>query len=226
MTAGLKLVIFDVDGTLVDSQGVIVASMTAAFDAIGQVAPDRRRILSIVGLSLDRAMAALAPDRDAGDHRRMAEAYRDQFAARRHRQGDGDMPLYPGAREVLEDLVRRPEILVGVATGKSRRGLEAVIEAHDLAGIFITRQVADDHPSKPHPSMILTAMAETGVGRADTVMIGDTSYDMDMAAAAGVPALGVSWGYQPPAALNGAHAVLDRFADLPGQLETIWKDRT
>jgi len=194
MTSGLKLVLFDVDGTLVDSQSAIVASAEAAFAALGLDPPDRRTILSIVGLSLDRAMAVLAPDRDGGDHRRMAEAYRDHFADRRSVGGDADMPLYPGAREILTDLISRPDILVGVATGKSRRGLDAVIEAHDLTGVFVTRQVADDHPSKPHPSMILTAMAETGVDRADTVMIGDTTYDMDMAAAAGVPALGVAWG--------------------------------
>lgn len=218
-----KLVLFDVDGTLVDSQAAIVSSMLAAFAAVGQTAPERRTLLSVVGLSLDRAMAALAPELGAPDHKRMADAYRDQFTTRRQDEGAASMPLYPGATEVLRDLSRRSGFLLGVATGKSRRGLDSLIAAHDLDAFFVTRQVADDHPSKPHPSMILAAMAETGTAHADTVMIGDTRFDIDMAAAAGVPAIGVSWGYHPPDALGGARCVLDRFADLPAQLDRIWE---
>ena len=221
----LKLVLFDVDGTLADSQGAIVASATAAFEAVGQPVPERQVILSIVGLSLERAMATLTPELDAAVHTQMADAYRSHYADQRQLHGAEGMPLYPGAVEMLEHLASRPEVLLGVATGKSRRGLDALIEAHDLARFFVTRQVADDHPSKPHPSMILTAMAETGVEPADTVMIGDTQFDIEMAVAAGVPALGVSWGYHPVEALHQSHAVLNSFDELPGRLSMIWGER-
>ena len=224
MSDDLKLVIFDVDGTLVDSQAAIVAAMTAAFEAVGVVPPERSVMLSIVGLSLDRAMPVLAPELDADLHVTMIEAYKAAYHANRLTLGAASMPLYPGAREALDALVQIPEVLLGVATGKSRRGLDAMIEAHGLEKYFVTRQVADDHPSKPHPSMILTAMAETGVDRDRTVMIGDTEFDMAMAAAAGFAGLGVSWGYHPVHMLAPARAVLGRFDELPGQLDSIWTE--
>jgi phosphoglycolate phosphatase len=110
-----------------------------------------------------------------------------------------------------------------VATGKSQRGLDALIASHGLEGLFLTRQVADHHSSKPHPSMLLAALRETGVDAADAVMVGDTSYDMDMAQAAGIRSIGVSWGYHEPAALTAAHCVIDRFDELPARLEEIWR---
>lgn len=220
----LKLVIFDVDGTLVDSQVGIVTAMTAAFAAVDQPVPDRNVLLSIVGLSLDLAMARLAPDLDPDQHRQMTEAYREASFQHRISAGEASMPLYPGAFEQLKRLAEIPEVLLGVATGKSRRGLNAMIEAHGLERFFVTTQVADDHPSKPHPSMILTAMAETGVDPADTVMIGDTEFDMAMAAAAGVTGLGVGWGYHPAHALVPARAVLTQFDELPAHLDAIWRD--
>ncbi len=224
MTGRLKLVLFDVDGTLVDSQAAIVSAMGAAFAAVDQDLPERQVLLSIVGLSLDRAMAQLAPALEGTAHRQMAEAYKDTYHRERLATGAASMPLYPGAMDQLKALAEVPEILLGVATGKSRRGLDALIEAHGLDRHFVTRQCADDHPSKPHPSMILTAMAETGAEAVDTVMIGDTEFDMEMAAAAGVAGLGVSWGYHPPHALVPARAVLDRFDELPGHLDKIWRD--
>ena len=222
--ADLKLVIFDVDGTLVDSQAAIVGAMHAAFEAVNLPAPERAVLLSIVGLSLDQAMSRLAPALDPAGHARMVEAYKDAYHSHRVATGAASMPLYPGALEVLQELTAIDEVLLGVATGKSRRGLDAMIEVHGLERYFVTRQVADDHPSKPHPSMILTAMADTGVDRDATVMVGDTEFDMEMAAAAGVTGLGVSWGYHPPHLLTAAHTVLDRFDQLPARLRTIWKE--
>lgn len=222
MSGDLRLVIFDVDGTLVDSQGSIVGAMTAAFSALDLAAPDRARILSIVGLSLPQAMARLAPDLPDETRSRLVDAYKDAYHDARLALGAAQSPLYPGARAMLEQLHAVPEFLLGVATGKSQRGLDGLIEAHGLGRFFATRQVADHHPSKPHPSMIDTARSETGIGRASTVMIGDTSYDMDMAAAAGVAGIGVGWGYHPPERLGRARRVIDRFAQLPQALDEIW----
>jgi phosphoglycolate phosphatase len=216
----LQLVIFDVDGTLVDSQADIVASMAAAFSAIGLPAPDRARVLSIVGLSLPQAMAELAPEAGPQEHGQMTEAYKAEYMRLRAAAGsDKSSPLYPGARRVLEDLHGKEDILLGIATGKSQRGLEALIDGHGLRSMFLTRQCADHHPSKPHPSMILQAMAETGVPADRTVMIGDTSFDMEMARAAGVHALGVSWGYHAPEHLSAAHDIVAQMQDLPRAIE-------
>ena len=131
-------------------------------------------------------------------------------------------PLYPGALEALEALRARDDVLLGVATGKSRRGLEKLVEGHRLQGVFQTLQCADFHPSKPHPSMLLAALAETGVTADRAVMVGDTSFDMDMAQAAGVSGVGVGWGYHNRSRLTGARRVIDGFEDLPDALDEIW----
>ncbi|MCE8523287.1 HAD-IA family hydrolase [Ruegeria pomeroyi] len=222
MIQPLHLILFDVDGTLVDSQAAIVGSMTAAFDALSLPVPARADILSIVGLSLPQAMARLAPGQSETTQARLVEAYKQSYHATRLALGEANSPLYPGAREMLEQLHAVPHYLLGVATGKSKRGLDALIEAHGLERVFVTRQVADHHPSKPHPSMIETALAETGTAPGRAVMIGDTSYDMEMAAAAGVAGIGVSWGYHPPHALDRASCIIDDFTQLPPALTQIW----
>ena len=127
--------------------------------------------------------------------------------------------------DVLDQLHAQPEVLLGVATGKSRRGLVSLMEGHQMEHMFVTQQCADDHPSKPHPSMVMTALAETGVAPEQAVMIGDTSFDMDMAKAAGVAALGVTWGYHSPASLNAADHIATRVQDLPELVHAVWSDR-
>ncbi len=222
MSAPLRLVLFDVDGTLVDSQGSIVAAMTASFNALSLPVPDRQAILSIVGLSLPVAISELANEHATEVQQRLVDGYKQAYHAHRVAQGAASSPLYPGAREVIEALHAIPEVLLGVATGKSQRGLDALIEAHGLERYFVTRQVADHHPSKPHPSMIETACAETGVGAGNTVMIGDTRFDMDMARAAGVPGIGVTWGYHDRSALESATRIIESFDQLPNVLNEIW----
>jgi phosphoglycolate phosphatase len=217
----LRLILFDVDGTLVDSQASIVEAMITAFAAARLPVPDRTRILSIVGLSLDHGMRQLAPD--APSHDALVESYKQAYHAKSLKDGsDKGSPLYPGARATLERLAAVPENILGVATGKSQRGLEALLEAHGLQTMFATCQVADHHPSKPHPSMIETAMAETGVDRDATVMIGDTSFDMEMAQSAGVASIGVNWGYHDRQALRSANTTINSFAELDTALNRLW----
>jgi phosphoglycolate phosphatase len=222
MSAPLRLVLFDVDGTLVDSQGSIVSAMTACFEAQSLPVPEREAILSIVGLSLPNAMAQLAPEHPETMQHRLVEGYKEAFQAQRLEQGAASSPLYPGALDAIQALHAVPEVLLGVATGKSQRGLDALIEAHELGRFFVTRQVADHHPSKPHPSMIDTARGETGVDAVNTVMIGDTKFDMDMARAAGVAGVGVTWGYHDRSVLDAATCIIETFDQLPRALDSIW----
>lgn len=221
MSADLRLVLFDMDGTLVDSQVAITSAMSEAFAKVGHVAPSREAILSIVGLSLDLAMAKLTPDADTATRDALVEGYKSSYLVSRQASGAGHSPLYPGTTEVLAALHAVPEYLLGVATGKSQRGLDAVIAAHELS-CFVTRQSADFHPSKPHPSMIHTAMSETGVAPEHTVMIGDTSYDIDMGHSAGVTTIAVDWGYHAADQL-GAHHTISSFAELAPLLQRLWK---
>lgn len=219
----LKGVIFDVDGTLVDSQADILAAMGGAFTEQGLAAPTRDAVLGIVGLSLDVAIPLLAPQCDAVTCARMVQGYKDAYAELRRAQGaDISSPLYPRARAALEQLRNIDEVLLGVATGKSRRGLDKLIEAHGFGGVFLTQQVADDHPSKPHPSMLFQAMRDLGVEAGETVMIGDTSFDMEMARAAGARFIGVTWGYHDRDRLAGADMLIEDFSQLGEALETIW----
>ncbi|MFV0409710.1 MAG: HAD-IA family hydrolase [Paracoccus sp. (in: a-proteobacteria)] len=199
----MKLVVFDVDGTLIDSQALIVGAMEAAFETAGLPAPTRDQILSIVGLSLPVAMARLAPEAPETRIATLVEGYKQAFMTRRV---SSEAPLYPGARDCLEALSLRDDLLLGVATGKSRRGLDAMLDHHGLRGFFVTLQTADNHPSKPHPEMLLSACSGAGMDPAHTVMIGDTDYDIDMARAAGTAAIGVAWGYHPAEALRAAGA--------------------
>ena len=223
MSGDLRLVIFDVDGTLVDSQADILAAMAAAYDHVGLAMPDRAAVLGIVGLSLAEAFATLAPEQPEALRTRMVGAYKEAYMDLRSRAGVAQSsPLYPGARETLEHLQAMPEVLLGIATGKSRRGLDKLIEGHGLEGLFVTQQVADFHPSKPHPSMILQAMADTGVAPAQTVMIGDTGFDMEMAAAAGVPGIGVTWGYHGRERLGAASLLAEDYDGLRAALGQMW----
>ena len=224
MSAPLRLVLFDVDGTLVDSQGAIVSAMTSCFRALVLPVPDRAAILSIVGLSLPQAMARLAPEQSESVQARLVDGYKQAYHAQRLERGAASSPLYAGAREMIQFLHDQDNVLLGIATGKSQRGLDALLEAHGLERYFVTRQVADHHPSKPHPSMIETALAETGVSPCRAAMIGDTSFDMEMAVAAQVAGVGVSWGYHDRASLGAAHRVIDSFQHVPDALAKIWDD--
>lgn len=225
MSKPLRLILFDVDGTLVDSQASILGAMQIAFAQADLPEPTRQEVLSIVGLSLDHAVARLLPEVSASVRSDLVAAYKDAYNSQTQQHGSDKLsPLYSGAREMLEHLSAVPENLLGVATGKSQRGLDGLLADHKLGHFFLTRQVADHHPSKPHPSMIETAMSEAGVDRANTVMIGDTSFDMDMAQAAGVRGIGVGWGYHSVDALGSASQIINAFEELPQVLNMIWNE--
>lgn len=217
----LRLVIFDVDGTLSDSLGDILGSMTEAFEGEDLTVPARERIMAIIGLSLEEAMPHLAQEVPASTHARLVEGYKAAYKRRRLAAGAGHSPLFPGMKELVERLAAEPETLLAIATGKSRRGLVALLETHGLSRHFQSVQVADDHPSKPHPSMVMTALAETGVAPERAVMIGDTSYDMDMAAAAGVAGIGVAWGNHPVSQLGRARVIVHTPEELARAIDTL-----
>jgi phosphoglycolate phosphatase len=234
----MNLIIFDCDGTIVDSQHVIVAAMERAFADAGLNAPPRAEILGVVGLSLVPAISQLLALRDGGVGtraatmpttnadpelaRRMADSYKLGFQHLRRDPANHE-PLYAGARTAIEALAARDDVVLGIATGKSRRGVDVLFERERLGHLFATIQTADDHPSKPHPSMLLRALEETGASAADAVMIGDTTYDITMARSANVLAIGVGWGYHENSALTaaGAAVVLDDYGQLCPALDAL-----
>jgi phosphoglycolate phosphatase len=215
------LILFDCDGTLVDSQHDIVDAMTHAFEAHGLVPPTRAATLSIVGLSVPEAIAALAPAHSEATREALAAAFRTGGPMKQAASGRSD-PLYPGAAELIARLSSREDLVLGVATGKSRRGVARLFDRYGWHDHFATIQTADTNPSKPHPGMIETALAETGIAPARCLMIGDTGFDMAMARAANVHALGVAWGYHPVTAVKsaGAHHIAHDFTELARAIET------
>ncbi|RCS24519.1 HAD family hydrolase [Phyllobacterium salinisoli] len=216
----MKLVLFDCDGTLVDSAGVIHRCMARTFAEAGIAEIDEAQTRSIIGLSLDHAIARLLKcDLDA-NVAALAQRYKDHFILLR---GEPDFaePVFPGIPELVVELAHRDDIVIGMVTGKSRRGVRKVLEMHGLSEYFTVVRTADDCPSKPHPAMVLEACAEMGFDPTEALVVGDAIYDMEMARAAGALAVGVSWGYHTPEALRatGAHHVLDVPADLLTLLE-------
>ncbi|MEO6580132.1 MAG: HAD-IA family hydrolase [Sphingomicrobium sp.] len=207
-----RLAIFDCDGTLVDSGGSIHRALRTTFDKHGIDCPPRAVTRRVIGLSLDEAFAELAPD---SDHAALSSSYRDAFIAMRG-AGMVEEPLYEGIVESLDALLREGWVL-GVATGKSDRGLAHCLRAHGISDRFVTLQTSDRHPSKPDPSMVLAAMAEAGSDPGQTVFIGDTAWDIGAARAADCGAIGVLWGYHDEAELvgAGAHHVACDPAELP-----------
>lgn len=205
-----RLVIFDIDGTLINSGDVICRAMRAAFAEQAVTPPDDARIRSIIGLSLLEAIRRLMPP-GAADH---APAIADAYA-RHYRPLAAEPPLYEGVRELLEALDDEG-FLIGAATGKSRRGLDHAFEHHRIGHHFVASRTADQCPGKPHPAMINEVVALAGVKANQAVMIGDTTYDMQMAVSAGCGAVGVSWGYHDVSALRdaGAEPVADDMAHL------------
>lgn len=223
----LRLALLDVDGTLVDSQAIIVAAMDAACLVCGVTPPPGEHVRRGIGLSLVEAVAQALPEQDAAAHERIAHHYKEAFFDLRAAGTHAEV-LFPGTVEAM-DALEAQGVLIGLATGKSRRGITSFIEQHGFEGRFITLHSADDGPGKPHPAMIHAALENTGCLPEHVVMVGDTTFDVQMARAARVGAIGVAWGNHDAEALRGAgaHVVLDRFDGLIGALDELTTgDRT
>ncbi len=212
---GYRLLVFDWDGTLMDSEARIVACLQAAASDLDIEIPPPERAKEIIGLGLSEAIARLFPGLGERAQVLAVERYRQHFL------GDDLAPsvLFPGVAEVLEHLAGEG-YLMGVATGKSRRGLDKVLEETGLGRLFHATRCADETFSKPHPQMLEDVMDRTGARPSETLMIGDTEYDMQMARNARAHGLAVSYGVHDRERLlaEGALACLDALADLPAWL--------
>jgi phosphoglycolate phosphatase len=204
------LVVFDWDGTLMDSTLVIAESLQNACRDVGLAVPSREDALFVIGLNLADTFARVAPSLDAEGQRRLADRYRHHFLA-----GESQMPLYEGVRDMLADL-RLRGMRLAVATGKARRGLDRALQLTGLHEHFEATRCADEGFAKPHPDMLLTLLDMTGVEPARAVMVGDTTHDLELAANAGVDAVAVSYGAHDAALLGTrpAKARCESVADL------------
>ena len=216
-----KLAVFDVDGTLVDSRASILNAMIEGANEIGVSPPTYEDVRAIVGLSLVEAVAQMRPDLDEATVQAYAEAYKRAFI-RFHEDPDFVEPLYKGAADLLAEL-KAEGWAIGMATGKSRRGVDRNIEVHNWHDIFDCAFCADDGPSKPHPHMLNLNMQALGFAPEHTVMIGDTAHDIVMARQAGVYAIGVTWGFHTADELfeAGSDEIVSDFNELREVLQNV-----
>jgi phosphoglycolate phosphatase len=211
----MKLILFDMDGTLVNSEALLMAAQAETLRLHGIEHPGHAAGLEVVGLTLDLALGVLIGT--GKPEAALADTYKQVFHTLRL-SGDPAYaePLFPGVAEGLARLAAREDVLLGIATGKTMRGYDYVAEKYGWEKLFSTVQTADIAPSKPHPGMILQALAETGCEATNTLMIGDSHHDMAMAVAAGVTGIGVNWGFMPVDRLRaaGASRIITRFDEI------------
>lgn len=216
----MRLIIFDIDGTLIDSKAIILAGHAHTFGKLGLPMPAEAEIMALVGRSLPEIFVALAGE--DGPVKELIAGYQEAVWGFRT-DGQHRELLFPGAAELIAALAAEPETSLALATGKGRRGTDLVIEQHGWYGIFKSSHTGDENPSKPDPTMLHKALEIAGVAAASSAMIGDSPFDMEMAVAAGVTPIGVAWGHQPPEKLlaAGAKAVAQDFADLARLIDTL-----
>lgn len=212
MTPKYTLVVFDWDGTLLDSAGRIVATVREAITASGLPPRSPGQIRATIGLGLHEAAQALYPELSTAERQRLTGGYREAFV---RTAGHGPAELFAGAEAAL-DRLERAGCLLAIATGKSRAGLRRDLDQAGLGHRFVGARTVDDCPSKPHPAMVEELVRHCGLAAADTLVVGDTLFDLEMAANAGVDALAVSWGAHPPERLAQARprGILERFEEL------------
>ncbi len=218
----MKLVMFDMDGTLIDTGSLIAEHMATTFLGAGLEAPLPEQVRRIIGLSLPQAMLELLGSQDVELADKLANDYRAHYRAALV-SAEGREGLFPGARDTLDLLHEQDGMLLGIATGKGLNGVHRLTALHGIAGHFSTLQTPDHNPSKPHPGMMLRAMDEIGADKSQTVIIGDTTFDIHMGKAAGTKTIGVTWGYHAPEELVGAGAdlLVRDYAELPAAIERL-----
>lgn len=216
-----KLVLFDCDGTLVDSQHSIIEAMDITCKTYKLPPLSRESIRRVIGLPLENAIAHFYKDLPREAHYEMADTYRKHFKEMRLK-AQVQEPLFDDIFELIETFHEKGWIL-GIATGKAMRGLIPTLQTHGLEKYFSTLQTPDTARGKPHPDMVFNAMSETGIAANDTIVIGDTTYDIEMAGHAHVKSVGVSWGYHDPHDLldAGAHKVVDCCEELHQTVKSL-----
>jgi phosphoglycolate phosphatase len=218
----MTLIMFDMDGTLIDTQALITEHMITTFTDAGLTPPTPAESRRVIGLSLPVALSRLARSDDAALVDGLVEAYRGHYRASLLTDGDRE-GLFPGAMAALGRLHLTPGTRMGIATGKGLNGVHRILAMHGLADYFVTLQTPDHNPSKPHPGMLLRAMEETGAAPEETVMIGDTTFDIELGRSAGARTIGVTWGYHDPSELvaAGADVMIDRYDDLDAAIRQV-----
>ena len=208
-----RLLVFDWDGTIIDSAASIAECIRDASRELGLEVPDRERASHVIGLGLHDAMRLAVPSLPAERYPEFVASYRKHFLARKD-----SMQLFEGMRGLLDELSRK--YVLAIATGKSRRGLDRDLEVHHLKPVFAASRCADETNPKPHPAMLLELMGELNALESETLMVGDTSHDLEMARAAGVAALAVTYGAHPEAGLR-ACGPLACFSSVTGLKEWL-----
>ena len=216
----MRLVVFDLDGTLIDSEALIIGAVSDAFRAVDEAVPDEAAIRSISGITARDAIAILAPTADEARIDVLLDSYVAHYG---RRSTSAREPLFVGALEALERLQAAPETILAVATGKGYQGAVTLLEHHGIIGRFNSIETPTHNRGKPDPQMLHTAMGKAGVDADRTVMVGDTVHDMRMAKAAGVKALGVAWGYHEIADLKeaGADVVIREFSEMDARIDEL-----
>lgn len=214
--SGYELIVFDWDGTLMDSTRLIARSLRQACRDVGCAVPTEEEALYVIGLNMADTFERVVPGLDEDGRRRLAERYRFHFLA-----GEHEAPLFEGVREMLCDLHGQGRRLA-VATGKARRGLDRALDSTGLARWFEATRCADEGFAKPHPGMLLMLLDVTGVDPARALMVGDTTHDLELAANAGVDAVAVTYGAHGEALLatRPARARLRSVGELHRWLST------
>jgi phosphoglycolate phosphatase len=206
-----ELIVFDWDGTLMDSEATIVDCLQMAAKDLGYACPDSESARDVIGLGLHQAVAMLFPEATDAEVDALANQYRQHFLKKDREPS----PLFPGARSLLEELASAGYFLA-VATGKSRRGLDMELESTGLGKLFQTTRCADEAFSKPHPQILLDVLDFLGMESRQALVVGDTEYDMQMAVNAGSDAIGISHGVHTPERLlqHGAQTVVDHLPQI------------
>ena len=218
-----KLIIMDLDGTLVDSQEFIISATTVAFRDEGLKVPKRENILSIIGLSLTEAFRVLNKDLNEKQIKKLISTFKNCYNT--FNQEQLISPLYENAKNFLENLKRNEEIILAIATGKGLKGLLQILKAHNLEAFFSKLQTSDFYPSKPDPTMLVSLMKTLKITTEDAVMVGDTDFDILMAHRAGIKSIGVLWGYHSISRITLAKptTIVENFADLEQKITELFR---